>query len=242
MKIDKIDRLLIFDIKGKAGHFRKFYTNSSSLSYGIPPRTVISGMLGSILKIPRDEYYEMFSIDKSRIGIEILSSFKKHFECMNYKKKNGEPTQVRLELLLPEKEYIKYRVYFYHSDDEIFNKLKYNIKNNNLGYGTYLGQRQFRADLKFHDLLLKNDIEVIKNEIVDLNTLINKSNIVNIEDSANFDFVEVIMPNDMKKVKNGREKLSMNKIGYEKSGNSIKMKCKKVLKLKKYNKHITFYN
>ncbi|KPA09783.1 CRISPR-associated protein Cas5 domain protein, partial [Candidatus Magnetomorum sp. HK-1] len=38
-------KILSFRLNGRFAHFRKFYTNSSSLSYFVPPRTAIIGML-----------------------------------------------------------------------------------------------------------------------------------------------------------------------------------------------------
>ena len=44
--------LLIFDIRGEYGHFRKYNTTTSPLTYSIPTRTAIAGILGAILAIP----------------------------------------------------------------------------------------------------------------------------------------------------------------------------------------------
>ena len=49
--------LLVFDISGKFAHFRKYYTNSSSLTYLVPPRTSIYGLIAGILGLERDSYY-----------------------------------------------------------------------------------------------------------------------------------------------------------------------------------------
>jgi CRISPR-associated protein Cas5h len=45
-----------FTLRGKFAHFRRFYTNSSSLTYPIPPPTVIRGIVGAALGLSRAEY------------------------------------------------------------------------------------------------------------------------------------------------------------------------------------------
>jgi CRISPR-associated protein Cas5h len=81
-----IIKLLSFEIRGRFAHFRKFYTNSSSLSYFIPPRTTIIGMLGAILQYDRDSYYDIFNENDFRISVAVTSNvkIKKQMQCMNY--------------------------------------------------------------------------------------------------------------------------------------------------------------
>ncbi|MFY0255151.1 CRISPR-associated protein Cas5 [Chitinophaga sp. 30R24] len=76
--------VLQIDLKGKMAHFRKYYANNTSLSFSIPPRTTISGMLAAILGLPKDEYYSKFSSDKIRIGISLRSPVKKTFHRLNF--------------------------------------------------------------------------------------------------------------------------------------------------------------
>ena len=66
--------VLIFDLSGKMAHFRKYYTNSSSLTYYFPPRTVIIGLIAGLIGKERDSYYEIFSKDKAYVGISIKSN------------------------------------------------------------------------------------------------------------------------------------------------------------------------
>jgi CRISPR-associated protein Cas5h len=50
-------RGIVFDIESAFAHFRKIYTNSSSLTYTVPPRTTIHGILAAVLGYERDSYY-----------------------------------------------------------------------------------------------------------------------------------------------------------------------------------------
>ena len=81
-----IEKIIMFKLSGKFAHFRKFYTNASSLSYLIPPRTVIIGLIASILKIPRDEYYDIFNEDNLKVSVCIPKNLeiRKQTQSLNY--------------------------------------------------------------------------------------------------------------------------------------------------------------
>ena len=69
--------IIQFDISGKFAHFRKYYANNTALTYSLPPRTTVMGILAAILGRSRDSYYEEFSSDKILIGIAIKTPIKK---------------------------------------------------------------------------------------------------------------------------------------------------------------------
>jgi CRISPR-associated protein Cas5h len=73
-----------FDINGKFAHFRKYYANNTALTYSLPPRTTVMGMLAAISGMPRDGYYEELASDKIRIGIAVKALIKKSFHRLNF--------------------------------------------------------------------------------------------------------------------------------------------------------------
>jgi CRISPR-associated protein Cas5h len=75
--------VISLDIGGKFAHFRKYYANNTALSYTIPPRTTIMGMLAALLGRERDSYYEEISSEHLRIGIRIMTPLKKSFHRLN---------------------------------------------------------------------------------------------------------------------------------------------------------------
>lgn len=190
-----VDKLLIFDIKGSMAHFRKFYTNSSSLSYTFPPRTTIIGLIAGILGIERDEYYEEFGSEKCRIAVSIKTPVRKIMQTVNYvqtkKDKGGikavnlsaRHTQIPLEIILPLKSFdqIRYRVYIYHNG-EIFNKFKEILETGKFVYPPYLGISEFIAEIKFVDFIKKgenHEIEKLSNPFdpVEIVTVVNAKQI-----------------------------------------------------------------
>lgn len=146
--MEKIKKLISFRLTGKFAHFKKFYTNSSSLTYLIPPRTTIIGLLASILKMPRDSYYVDFNIEEFRISVAVSDGckIKKNMQSVNYlhykyhpflcnmffkeknddkKKKENESTPAfhgpnKLELLMPDslQNSISYHVYVGTTSDK----------------------------------------------------------------------------------------------------------------------------
>jgi len=171
-----IIKLLSFEIRGRFAHFRKFYTNSSSLSYFVPPRTTIIGMLGAILQYDRDSYYHIFNENDFRISVAVTSNvnIKKQMQCMNYlhhksykelvKGKGADQhSQCRLELLMTETlRPIDYTVYIGATNERSLKELveiEKKIRNDDLGFGIYLGQRQFKADI--HHVVMYDHISYL---------------------------------------------------------------------------------
>ena len=153
-------KVIIFDIKGKFAHFRKFYTNSSSLTYGIPPRTTISGMVAAILGFERDSYYETLSSNKLRIGVKKLTTTRKLLQTLNYMKVESvadlfnpkNHTQVPFEVVAGEND-VCFRIYLSHVDSNITDELEYRIIENKFVYPPYLGSANFGCAVKYIDTL-----------------------------------------------------------------------------------------
>lgn len=148
-------KILIFDISGEFAHFRKFNTTSSPLTYTIPTRTAISGLLGAILGIGREEFYDHFLKEKAFIAVQVLNPIRKQgygFNLINtkegmYRIKNR--TQVRFEFVADP----AYRVFLTHTDAGIFNGLKERIEKKDYTFQPYLGLAQLTSDVTFVDLV-----------------------------------------------------------------------------------------
>jgi CRISPR-associated protein Cas5h len=156
-----MNKILIFDLEGTIAHFRKFYTNSSSLSYAFPPRTVITGLLAGILGYERDTYYDIFSSENCNIGLSIKNPIRKLIQTVNYIRTkdvkeltgSGGHTQIPIEFVLPQvgEKILKYRIYFLHKKDEILNNLKEKLKKGNVEYPPYLGLTECPANVSLVD-------------------------------------------------------------------------------------------
>lgn len=162
------NKILIFDLEGPMAHFRKYYTNSSSLSYLFPPRTVVVGLIAGLLGLPsekhrrseKETYYEQFSSEKCLIAVSLRTKIRRMMQTVNYIKTtslseldgSAGSTQIPLEILLPETDReLTYRIYFHHVDDNIYNELKWRLHKQKFAYPPYLGLTEFLASIKYID-------------------------------------------------------------------------------------------
>lgn len=133
-------KALTFCINGKMAHFRKYYSNSSVLSYLLPPVTTVKGILAGLLGMPRDSYYELFSNANCKMAILLDKPARKITQSLNLLlvedtpqglngcAENRSPTST--ELIIPENirsSFLSYRIYFWHRDDTLMQKLYQSI-------------------------------------------------------------------------------------------------------------------
>jgi CRISPR-associated protein Cas5h len=243
----KIDNILAFNLCGRFAHFRKFYTNASSLSYLVPPRTVIIGLLGSILMMPRDSYYETLGESSCKISVSAAGGavIKKSVHSVNMLhekyhsflergkgKSDNMHSQCKLELLSAGAgQAIIYRVYAaFPGNPGLFHQLKEKIKSAHMGYGVYLGQRQFRAyidDIRTYSPEETGFLE--RSEYLDSICL--QENVVSLQKDngggdTNIQVVVEQMPVHMKAVvsgsgPDGREPVSVKRVLFERRGKRL---------------------
>ncbi len=166
------ETILIFDISGHMAHFRKFYTNSSSLSYSFPPRPTICGLVAGILGRERDSYYEDFSLGKCGIGVSMRTPIRKITQTVNYVmtkdryqvdgSKGG--TQIPIEFVFPRAgmTLLIYRIYFWHADETILNELSWKVKEKRPIYPPYLGITECPAEIRWIALVESDDLRYLK--------------------------------------------------------------------------------
>lgn len=208
-----MDKILSFELSGKFAHFRKYYTNTSALSYLIPSKTVLMGMISSILKIPRNEYYNLFASEneesisisvKISEGCEILKKIhslnnisKKYWDLANFNIK-GVPihSPTKTEILVS-KDYsnIKYKVFIgYRTNNKLIMDLIAKISKRDFGFGIYLGQRQFIGNIDKLNLYQNNQIQFLE-ETNYLSTISTQDNFVNCDFSnTSFNIIKERMP------------------------------------------------
>lgn len=168
--------VLTFDVCGKLAHFRKYYANNTAMSYSIPPRTTVMGMLGAILGYERDCYYEALASDKIRIGIRALSPLKKSFHRLNLLsiKSLGDATkgggdftgkggriQTPFEVISGldiSKDMVCYRIYLspFSGGVQLFYTLKEKLQANQRHFNLTLGLAGFSAsvrNIQFYDMV-----------------------------------------------------------------------------------------
>lgn len=243
------NRLLIFDLKGKLAHFRKFYTSSSSLSYSFPPRTTITGLIAGMLGKERDSYYEDFAVNKCKIALSIRKPLRKIMQTVNYirtKKEDGYTTSRKviehfierqiskyptpLELIVPQKfnDEIVYRIYFCcEGNDRIMDELHLMLKDGKTKYPLFLGLSEFLAKEKFiADVPSQNIKEYKQGEPVEIVSVCNSEHISELEfDNGGraLQYIDEKMPLEFASVREIKKTASFI---HEKNQKSIKARLK----------------
>jgi len=119
-----------FRVRGKLAHFRRFYTNSSSLTYPIPPPTVVAGLLGAAMGLGRDEYIK--TLGDGEYSIRPMSPWRTIFQTMNLLKVTNPGavtgseghTQVPTQFLVPLdfSDNLCFEILFTHADERLVNR------------------------------------------------------------------------------------------------------------------------
>lgn len=232
--------LLIFDIKGEYGHFRKYNTTTSPLSYSIPTRTAIAGILGAILGMEReirDGVYpegaepvqEFFSKERSDMAVQIMRPVKKEnigFNLINtktsfYNLTRAGRTQIEFELVKD----VHYRIYLAMEDISKFEELSERITNKRHHFTPYLGLAQFTAQVDFVQQTKANEVSS-NGEFTEIITAVNMSKLQGeppIEFQREYFYSANNMPISMNR---DREVLEYSEVLIEKNGNPLKVKVR----------------
>jgi len=145
------EKFLVFDIWADYAHFKKPYTTTSPLTFSIPPRTVITGIVSAITGFQKDKYHDVFTKELSKIAVSIIKPIKKvriSENLLNTKKSFNvihERTQIKIEFLKDP----SYRFYISHKDRVLFEKIKDCLYNHNSVYSVSLGLSENLANFKY---------------------------------------------------------------------------------------------
>lgn len=220
--------VLGFDIQGKFAHFRKFHGNNTALSYSIPPRTTIIGMLATIMGEKKDSYYEKYRSENLRIGIRVLADLKKGFHRLNLLKIVGRedfsgrhgriqtPFEVLTGLDL-RKDSVAYRIYLAPGEDgELYQILKNRLLTGERQFNLSLGIAGFAAGITGVTLFETTPIQA-NHDWVDIDSACNSEQVSEIEfpdhPEIKFNHIEEeLLPADFIGGNKGREVHRMNRV------------------------------
>jgi CRISPR-associated protein Cas5h len=230
--------LLIFDIRGEYGHFRKYNTTTSPLTYSIPTRTAIAGILGAILGMEReirDGVYpegaepvqEFFSKERSDMAVQIIRPVKKEnigFNLINtkisfYDLTRSGRTQIEFELVKD----VHYRIFLAMDNTAKFEELSERILNKRHHFTPYLGLAQFTAQIDFVQRATANEI-TSNGEFTEIVSAVNMSKLQG-EPPVEFQREYFYSANNMPIAMNrDREVLEYSEVLIEKNGNPLRVK------------------
>ena len=222
-------KTLIFDIWGEFGHFKKFYTTSSPLTFSVPPPTTIYGILGAILGLSKDDYLNHINGRTTKIAIQILKPIKKTRMTLNLidTKNSGSfhliktRTQIKTEFLKNP----AYRFFININNGNLFNELIKKVKNRENHYTVSLGLANLLANFSYVGLEEAQPIDT-SNKV---DTAILSENIEEIEVKEGKKYFKEKLPIDMNP---DREPLAYKDVVMELNGNSLEGKFKNCYKVR----------
>lgn len=230
-----MDKLLCFDIWADYAHFKKYYTTTSPLTFSIPPKTTIYGIVGAILGLDKNDYLNYFSIGECHVGIQIIKPIKKTRINLNLIDTKAAKMMSRIKTRTQIKtEFLKdvgYRIFFQHQNKEIYQKLKYFIQVHKTFYSISLGLSENLANFQY---ISEYDYEKIRDneQWVDIITALMIGSSL---EKGDIDFSEGGKEYFLDKValemKPDREVVDYAQIVYERTGQSIKAKPKEYYQL-----------
>lgn len=166
-----MEAVLVFDLIGPMAHFRKYYTNTSALTYGFPPRTVMMGVVAAVLGFERDTYYEV--LGRGCYAVAVKTPARRLLQTVNYVRTKKEDlglmrrlqqvpgTQTPLEFLLPagEAKSLCFRVFFSHPDAALVQQAAARLRDGRTCFPLYLGITECLAAARFIGLYKKGDYQ-----------------------------------------------------------------------------------
>ncbi len=238
-------QVLIFDIKSDFGHFRKYNTTTSPLTYPIPTRTAAVGIIGAILGIERELRYndypegfvplqERFNKNQANIAISLVKPVKiinQGFNLINTKdtwfdlskRKNKNPhTQINFELLKDP----HFRFYVDLENQDYFNELVERVRSRKPVFTPSLGLAQFISEIEFIDLVKVEYKDNPSQDYVEIISAVNMKHLYD-EDPVEFDYNSFYSVNSMPMEMDGARVVSeYADVLIERRGQPMKVKPK----------------
>lgn len=168
-------KVISFDIRADFGFFKKPETNKIYLTYTIPPKPLILGILGAVigLKGLKEKYYEGAELpeyyEKLRnLKIGISPNRENNFpfsSIINIYNSNNSYAYSKSNTIIREQILIKpsYKIYIYcEEENEFFNKLSEFLKSGTTIFTPYMGKNDF--PLEFSNFIEHKKIEEVSGD------------------------------------------------------------------------------
>lgn len=253
-------QVLIFDISSEYGHFRKFNTTTSPLTYSVPTRPAIAGILGSIVGLEREigpnkygegviPVAELLSRENALIAVQVLEPVKKvyvgfnlvstknfrDYFNINERDNNGSIKDAyrRTQIEFELLKNPKFRIFISWENQELFKTLIENVRRNATYFTPYLGLSQFSAEIKFVDVCQADLLQ--SDDFVEVISAINLSEIAG-DDAVLFDYESGKYTSDTMAIELQRDRIAKAyaEVLLETNGKAVPVKLKKYYKVQNY--------
>jgi len=232
-------KIIAIDVWGDYACYRRGYTTTSPLTYPIPPRTALAGLVSAILGKEKDSYWRSFQLTNALFGVQLLSPIRKIRITQNLidtkvgwnlKETKGQRTQIPFEYLKSP----KYRIFFWTSAMEELEKLRELVSNHKSIYTPCLGLSECITNFEFVDEFTEIHEKSAGDIGVDISTVISGDNFeIKIEKGKKYGKVRI--PHTMN---TERVVTKFADVIYEENGEPIKITRGNYLELIGNNKKV----
>lgn len=151
-----MDHVIVFDLSGPYGHYRKNYSPVSPVTFPCPTPTALIGTIAGIVGEEKRSYLSRFSGRQWRLAISLLKPVKKYRAAINLintklDSKTFRPKGKSPRIQIPY-EFLKdaaFRIYFWHEDENLFSQVRDQLATGTTVYTPSLGLAQCIADVNY---------------------------------------------------------------------------------------------
>jgi len=194
-----MEKVLVFDVWSDYAHFRKFFTTTSPLTFSLPPRTALCGLMGAILGFSKESYLGKFSRKDASLAVRILKPVKKvrfsenlidteSVKTMNIVKQH---TRIKFEFLKDP----KFRIYFSHRDSQLYSEALEMLAAHQCVYTPCLGISEHIANFAYIGEYPVQRIENSGATLID--SVIRNDQIQEIQFEPGKEYMTETLPNEM---------------------------------------------
>jgi len=230
--------VIAFDIWGDYAHFKKYFTTTSPLTFSLPPRTVLMGIIGAICGLNKEQYIEAFTRDRADIAVSILNPIKKFRIAENlidtktaqFMGRIKNRTQIKLEFIKDP----RYRIFVSLQDAHLHSSFKEMLLAHKCVYTPYLGISELIANFRYINEYHAE--RKMTDECINIVSAVNNDLVRYLNIETNKEYFSEVMPNDME-----RQRIvnSYSKIIYERNGQNISATVTECFEVGR-GEHITF--
>jgi CRISPR-associated protein Cas5h len=146
-------RILAFDLWGDYAHYKMIYATTTAVSYPIPVKTSLYGLLAAILGMEKEdnEYLNSFKPGLCKIGIQIMRPIVMQRWNINLRSVFGpmKPSDNRKPTMVEMVYRPHYRIFVSHSDPSFMQALSEHIQAHTAVYTPTLGLANLLANFRW---------------------------------------------------------------------------------------------
>lgn len=148
--------VVVFEVWGPYGLFKKPYAPMSPVSFPIPPPTAIFGMVGAIAGWSKEEYLEKIKSENVAVGVRVINPVQRFRSALNlldtsesFRLKDERRVQIPFEFLRDP----HFRILFWHSNREVIEPLVGALEKNRPVFSPCLGLANCLAEIRYNGLM-----------------------------------------------------------------------------------------